>query len=64
MYHSENHEGESVLLSVREVARLLGVSPGYVRQLARDKQIAAFRLGSRGDLRFPVDAVKRFLSPV
>ncbi len=35
------------LLEVSHVAHRLSVSPGFVRQLIRDKKLAAIRLGTR-----------------
>ncbi len=52
------------LWTSKEVAAALRLTPTRVQQLARDGQIAAFRIGERGDYRFQPKDVKRFLDGV
>lgn len=49
------------LLTAREVAKLLGVHPNTIKHMVRRKEIAHYRLGTRGDLRFRVEDVEAWL---
>jgi excisionase family DNA binding protein len=47
------------LLTVPEVARLLGLAPSRVYDLAREKVLPAVRLGRQ--IRFSLDALRAFI---
>ncbi len=49
------------LLRTDEVAELLRLSPAYVRSLCASGQLAAVRLGPRGDWRVPKAALEKFV---
>ncbi len=49
------------LLLSDEVARILRLTPTYVRALAAKGEIQALRLGSKGDWRFTREAVQAYL---
>jgi excisionase family DNA binding protein len=51
------------LLSVREVARALGVSPFTVYRRVRDGSLEAVRVGEAGPLRVTPAAVRALLRP-
>ena len=50
------------MLTVSEVARLLHVHPNTVRKWQKQGLLRAYRLGRRGDRRFPLPEVERFLN--
>jgi excisionase family DNA binding protein len=54
----------SVLLKSAEVARRLGVSVEYVRDLVRDGRLQAYRLTPGGPLHFTAEDVDQALRPV
>jgi len=49
------------LLVSHEVARILRLTPTYVRSLAAKGEIQALRLGVKGDWRFTREAVQAYL---
>jgi excisionase family DNA binding protein len=49
------------LLTAREVGAVLRLTDTRVRQLARDGQIQAIRIGEKGVWRFRAEDVERFL---
>jgi excisionase family DNA binding protein len=49
------------LLLSDEVARILRLTPTYVRALAAKGEIRALRLGAKGDWRFTKEAVQAYL---
>ncbi len=59
----ENQEASSpeLILTVKEVARLLGVHPNSVRRWADQGRIDFSRVGARGDRRFRPEDIARFL---
>ena len=48
-------------LTVAEMARLLKVHPNTVRKYANCGLLRSFRVGDRGDRRFQISEVRRFL---
>lgn len=51
-----------VMLSTRDVARLLGVHPGTVRRWSNTGTLKSYRIGSRGDRRFRREVIDSFLT--
>jgi excisionase family DNA binding protein len=51
------------LMTTREVAEALRMSPGRVADFARAGHIPAIRIGERGELRFRTDDIARLVSP-
>ncbi len=51
---------ERILLT-REVARLLRISEGYLRELIRRGEIKAYKEGRRGGYRITEEEVKRYV---
>jgi len=49
------------LLLSEEVARILRLTPTYVRSLAARGEIPAVRLGPRGDWRFTRESIEAYL---
>lgn len=47
------------LLTVAEVAGILGMSEVFVRKLIQDRKLAHFKIGTA--VRIPPDAVRRYL---
>jgi excisionase family DNA binding protein len=50
------------LLRVSEVARLLGVAPGRVRELVASGDLRSVRLGGQGWHRIPAEDVDRLIN--
>jgi excisionase family DNA binding protein len=50
------------LLTAREVAAVLRVTPERVQQLAREGRIPAIRIGERGGYRFRIEDVERTIA--
>ncbi len=50
------------LLTVREAARLLHVHPNTLRRWSDRGLIRAYRITHRGDRRFPLEDIGRFLA--
>jgi excisionase family DNA binding protein len=50
------------LLSAKEVARILGVSPKRVRKLVADGDLMSVRLGGEGQHRFRPQDVERLIN--
>ena len=50
------------LLSVREVASILGVRPARVRELVRDGELRSIRFGRQGYHRFDPRDVERLVA--
>jgi excisionase family DNA binding protein len=49
------------MLTVREVAGLLGIHPNTVRRWSDEGKLRAHRITKRGDRRFKREAIIRFL---
>ena len=57
-----HHEEQPQLLTVREVARMLRVSPSLVYQLVETRKLACHRIGStRGAIRIAAADVRNYL---
>lgn len=50
------------LLRAKEVARILGVDPGRVRELVATGDLPSVRLGAQGWHRFRLEDVERLIS--
>jgi excisionase family DNA binding protein len=50
------------LLTAKEVAAILRVTPDRVGQLARNGALRAIRIGDRGDYRFRAEDVERLIA--
>jgi excisionase family DNA binding protein len=50
------------LLSSKEVGRILGISQFYVWELVRDGKLRSLRLSPRGQHRFRVEDIERFMA--
>jgi len=51
----------SPMLTVREVASLLGIHANTVRRWSEEGKLRAFRIAKRGDRRFKREDINRFL---
>jgi excisionase family DNA binding protein len=61
-YELKKREIESEMLKVKDVAEMIGVSENTVRNLSDQGAITAYRIGgSRGDRRFRLEDVLKFL---
>jgi excisionase family DNA binding protein len=49
------------ILRTKEVAEILKVSLGYVRELIRDKKLKAYKVGNRGGFRISKQELERFI---
>jgi len=56
------HRTPPSLLTVREAARLLHVHPNTVRRWHDMGLLSGYRVGPRGDRRFKLEAIERFLT--
>jgi excisionase family DNA binding protein len=50
---NRNNHRQRELLTVSQVAELLNVHPNTVRRWAAEGSLTAYRIGRRGDRRFP-----------
>ncbi len=58
-----NHQDEPRLLTVREVAELLRVSPSMVYQLVEGRKLACHRIGGgRGAIRVSTTDIQQYLA--
>jgi len=60
--NGENPRSMNGLLTVSEVAKLLGVHPNTVRQWSNNGLLKACRFGYRRDRRFRPKEIERFIS--
>ena len=49
-----------MLVGVGEIAKIIGVSPAFLRQLVRDKRIPFYRVSER-TARFDIDEVREYM---
>jgi excisionase family DNA binding protein len=61
--NTEAHENESLrkMLSVKEVASILGVHSGTIRRWEKEGLVPCHRIGPRGSLRFKQEDILDFL---
>jgi excisionase family DNA binding protein len=61
---AEAHENESLrkMLSVKEVASILGVHSGTIRRWEKEGLLLCHRIGPRGSLRFKQEDILDFLN--
>ena len=55
------NDGLTPMLTVREVANILGIHVNTVRRWSDEGKLKAFRITKRGDRRFKREEIKRFL---
>ena len=53
-----------IMLTTRDVAQLLGIHANTVRRWSNQGIIKSYRVGSRGDRRFPRQDVNLFLNKI
>ena len=61
MVVSEYMEEEIKLLRIKEAAEMLGISTETLRRWDREGKLPAVRVSERGDRRYKLDDLKRFI---